>query len=196
MRGDIKEISEIILSSIKNKARIIDLGCGEGSLIKLLQRKNINVVGIDIDNKKIEKCIHQGLSVINYNINDGFLDYKDKSFDYVILNQTLQVVKNPVKILNEAVRIGKTVVVGFPNFAYYSIRFSLLLKGKMPVSKTLPYQWYDTPNIHLFTIKDFINICCKNKIKIIKKVYPKIKILSSIWPNLLSEQAIFLVEKK
>ena len=195
---------DIIKNLIEPTSKIIDLGCGDGSLMSILTKKQIKCVGIDINNKKIEKCIHKGLLAINYDVDSDLKDYGKNSFDYSILNQTMQAVKNPVKVLNEATRISKKTIVGFPNFAHYSVRFGLLFKGKMPKSKNLPFEWYNTPNIHLFTIKDFKNICKQNNIKIIKEIYynnytykyKKYKKDISFLPNLRAENAIFVVEKK
>ncbi|MAE43298.1 methionine biosynthesis protein MetW [Candidatus Woesearchaeota archaeon] len=191
----------LIRRYIKPNSKVLDLGCGNGELLLLLKReRQANVRGLDIKENKVAKCLEKGLSVLQLDINKDLHDYKDYSFDYVILNDTLQTVYSPIKVLNEAVRIGKKVIVTFPNFAHYSVRFYLLLNGKMPKTKALPYEWYNTPNIHFFTIKDFIEISRKNKLKIIdKKFYnkknsggtPKV-----FHPNLFAKNALFVMSKR
>lgn len=187
----IREIKRII----GKEKKILDLGCGQGNLMhKLKKRKNI-VHGIDIDEKSIIKALNKGLSVIQYNLDKGLLNYNDNSYDFVILKDTLQTVHRPAQVLKEATRVGKKVIVVFPNFAYYRIRLNFILKGIMPKSKILPYEWYDTPNIHLFTIKDFENLCKRNKFKIKKKIFHGSRKKRRFFPNFFSKDALYILKK-
>ena len=190
----------LILNQINRESKVIDLGCGNGELLSLLKnKKKITGRGIDIKEEKIVSCLEKGLSVLQLDIQNSLKDYKDRTFDYVILNDTLQTVQYPIKVLSEAVRIGRKVIVTFPNFAHYSIRYNFFLSGRMPKSKTLPYEWYNTPNIHLFTIKDFIELCRKNKFKIFKmRFYNKKNGKGNkvnFHPNLLAKEAMFVIER-
>ncbi len=192
LRKDYKIISKII----NPNSKVLDLGCSDGKLLKLLKKNSIVGTGIDFDYNKINKCIQNGISAIEDNIDTCLEHYPNKSFDYVILNNTLETVKHPIKVLKEATRISKNVIIGFPNFAYYPIRLFLLTHGQMPKSKSLPFEWYNTPNIHLFTIIDFEKLCRKNKFKITKKIYHNKKNSSLIGlnPNFFSENAIFIIK--
>ena len=152
MRYDLK----IIASWIKPGATVLGLGCGEGDLLYYLkQEKKVKETGIEIKENKVSLCIEKGLSVLQGDINKEILDYSDKSFDYCILSQTLQQVYNPEGLIKEMLRVGEKVIVSFPNFGHIKIRAQLLLAGKAPVSRELPYQWYDTPNIRVLTLEDF-----------------------------------------
>jgi methionine biosynthesis protein MetW len=158
---------EQIVSLIKSSSRVMDLGCGNGDLLKRLkQEKMAHVTGVDISEANIIECIKKGISVVHSDIDAGLKDFKDKTYDYVILSQTIQVVQKPLYVLKEMLRVGNTAIVSFPNFGYWKIRLRLFFKGKMPVTKSLPYEWYDTPNIHLATIKDMQSLCKKNNLKI------------------------------
>jgi methionine biosynthesis protein MetW len=191
----------LISRFVKPESKVIDLGCGDGELLFLLKKeKKVTAKGIDIKEEKIEKCLEKGLSVVQLDIEKGLKDYKNNTFEYVILNDTLQTVNHPIDVLNESVRIGKKVIITFPNFAHFSIRFSLLITGRMPKSKTLPYEWYNTPNIHLFTIKDFRDLCERNNFKIIKSLFFNSKngkgnIVNSR-PNFSAKNALFIITKK
>ncbi len=182
-RFDHKLISKIV------SGKVIDLGCGEGELIERLD----NCLGLDIDEEKVLICLEKGLSVIQSNIDEGLKNYSKNSFDYVVLCNSLQTVHYPIKVLREALRIGKKVVVTFPNFAHYKVRFGLFLTGRMPKSKDLPYEWYNTPNIHFFTIKDFEKLCLKNKFKIKKKVFYSDGKRRTFHPNFLAKNALYVV---
>jgi len=147
---------QIVASWIKERSRVLDLGCGNGDLLAwLIANKNIQGTGIEKDKVKVEYCISRGLSVLQGDFNEEVDDYPDKAFDYVILSQTLQQVYEPARLLYSLSRIGKRVVVSFPNFSHISIRLQLLFKGLAPKSEQLPYSWYDTPNIRVITLKDF-----------------------------------------
>jgi methionine biosynthesis protein MetW len=180
---------------------VLDLGCGDGALLQLLQKeKGIRGVGIEKDAQKVETCLAAGLSVFQDTLEASLADYPDKQFDYVILNQTLQALENPLHVLKAMQRVGKRVVVGFPNFGHWEVRFKLLLSGRMPSSGALPYAWYDTPNIHLFTIKDFQALC---EALGLKRRRFQFKLLGSYWSsdepwpgaaNWLATHALFELE--
>ena len=191
---------KIIADLLPNNSRVLDVGCGDGTLMKLLNsEKNIDVRGLELDEKNIEICISKGLSVIEGDAETELGQFPDKSFDYVILSQTLQAFYNPDKVLRELLRIGKSVIVSIPNFGYWKVRTSLLFFGKMPVTKTLPNKWYNTPNLHMCTIKDLFNYCDSQNI-IIKKVIglneDKISLINKNnleLKNFFSKVGIFLI---
>ena len=162
---------DLIESFIDNKKRILDVGCGEGDLIEQLQ-KNLNAKthGIEMNGEMTQKAIAKGLNVIQGDAENDLGQYSNQSFDYVILSQTLQAMMKPKQILTELLRIGSKAIVSFPNFGHWKIRSQLLLSGKMPVTESLPFAWYDTPNIHFFTIKDFQNLCEEMNIVIEKSI--------------------------
>lgn len=161
-----------IIEIVEENSKVLDLGCGDGSLLKMLQdKKNVSGKGIEIDQNCVIKSIQQGVSTIQGDIDDGLMQFSDNEYDYVILNSTLQSTEKPHFVIKEMLRVGKKVVVSFPNFGYWKVRFYLLLKGKMPMSKRLPFKWYDTPNIHLLTINDFFEYAKQNDIKILKSMY-------------------------
>ena len=146
----------IITNIIEENARVLDLGCGNGYLLKLLKdTKKVKGNGIEISQSEVIQCLEKGLSVIQGDIDEGLKQFSDKSYDYVVLNQTLQSTCNPHYVLEEMLRVGKKCIVSFPNFAYWRVRFNFFFSGNMPKSKVLPFEWYNTPNIHLLTIKDF-----------------------------------------
>ena len=193
---------EHIITLIPEGSRVLDLGCGNGELLDLIRReKRAQVNGIEIDLNNIIECIIKGIPVVHYDIDLGLTGYSDNSYDYVILSRTLQVVKKPLFVINEMLRVGKYGIVLSPNFGNARIRFRLLFHGKMPKSKTLPYEWYDTPNIHLFTIKDFRSLCKKNGIMINKEIWisnskARQSLLYKQFANILAGQGLFLISKK
>ena len=165
-----KKEFKVIADVLPNNTRVLDVGCGDGSLMNLLvKQKNIEVRGLELEKQNVQECIYKGLPVIQGNAETELYQFPDKSFDYVVLSQTLQAFYNPDKVLRELLRIGKSVVISIPNFGYWKVRTSLLFFGKMPVTKTLPNKWYDTPNLHMCSIKDLFSYCDKQNISI-KKV--------------------------
>jgi len=151
---------EIISDLLPNNSKVLDVGCGDGTLMKFLSKeKNIDVRGLELNEKNVETCISKGLSVIEGNAENELGQFPDKSFDYVILSQTLQAFYSPVTVLEHLLRIGKASIISVPNFGHWKVRTSLLFFGRMPVTKSLPHKWYDTPNLHMCTIKDFYELC-------------------------------------
>jgi methionine biosynthesis protein MetW len=185
---------------VEEKSRILVLGCGSGEFIKMLtDEKDAKAFGIDVDSDKVLKAISDGLSVIQGDINYDLSDYPEKSFDYVIAHDIIQIMKKPDQVIRQIISLGKKVIISFPNFAYFPLRLNILLLGRMPKTKILPYEWYDTPNIHLFTIKDFREFCRKEKLNIISEYYTGIgkrSIPKYCIPNLFAEFAYFLLSKK
>ncbi|MFA4859042.1 MAG: methionine biosynthesis protein MetW [Candidatus Margulisiibacteriota bacterium] len=195
----VKPDYDIIHKLVAPNARILDLGCGDGTLLEgLIKEKNARGLGIEISSDGVNRCLAKGLAVLQVDLDKGLADFADKSFDYVILNMTLQVVRNPLLVVREMVRVGKYAIVGFPNFGHYKLRLSFALGGRMPKSKTLPYEWYDTPNIRLMTVKNFREMCGKNNIRILREVYLS-EAGRNVPPqlaNLLAAEAVFLLEAK
>ena len=191
---------EIIADLLPGNCRVLDVGCGDGTLMKFLSdKKNIDVRGLELDERNIETCIGKGLSVIEGNAETELGQFPNKSFDYVILSQTLQAFYNPVSVLEHLLRIGKASIVSIPNFGYWKIRANLLFFGRMPETKSLPYKWYNTPNLHMCTIKDFYELCNLKNIHMKKVVGINNDQTSLInnnnikLKNLFSEVGIFLI---
>ena len=183
-----------ILEWIHQGASVLDLGCGDGELLALLVReKKVRAQGIEIDEQAIYQCVAKGLSVFHEDIDNGLSGYGDKTFDYVILNQSLQQVKKPDVVVKEALRVGREVIIGFPNFAHYSARLQIFFKGKTPITPSLPYEWHDTPNLHFLSISDFIEYCHRRNIKIEKSFFIGKHRMVRILPNLFALIGIFLV---
>tara|TARA_B100001540_G_C15678738_1_gene583797 strand:+ start:159 stop:755 length:597 start_codon:yes stop_codon:yes gene_type:complete len=198
MKKEFKIISDLILKD----SRVLDVGCGDGELMSFLY-KNItkDVRGIEISKQNVQKCISKGLTVIEGDAEKDLFQFPNSSFDIVILGQTLQAFFNPEKVLNELLRVGKKAIVTIPNFGHWKVRLDLLFKGTMPVTKSLPHQWHNTPNLHMCTIKDFSDFCDNKKIKFIKSLALNGERLLNISKtnlgkrNLFSEIGIFLIEK-
>jgi len=193
---------EIIASWIEEKSKVLGLGCGEGELLYFLKNeKNASITGIEIDESKVAACIEKGLSVLQGDINKEVSDYPYNSFDYVILSQTLQQIYNPLKLINSILNIGKKAVVSFPNFSHWMIRTQLMFLGWAPMSKQLPYEWYNTPNIRVITIKDFRKFTKKINIRIVKEAAintqndDKTGNIVKSFPNIRATYGIFLIEK-
>ncbi len=186
----------IILDWIENESYVLDLGCHEGELLSMIvKEKNARAHGIEIDEQAIYKCVELGLSVSHQDIDNGLSEYGDESFDYVILNQSIQQVKKPDVVLKEALRVGKEVIVGFPNFAHFRARFQIFFTGKTPVTPSLPYQWYETPNLHFLSISDFMDYCHKQNIRIKRTAFIGNTGITGIFPNLLAQTGLFLISK-
>ena len=198
MKNEFKVIADLI----EKEKMVLDVGCADGTLMKFLKdNKNINIRGLEISKEKVQECIAKGLTVIEGNAEKDLKQFPDKSFDYVILSQTLQAFLNPELVLNELLRVGKKAIITIPNFAYWRVRLHLLLKGTMPITKTLPDEWYNTPNLHMCTIKDFDHFVKSRNIKIFKSIALN-KINTSLIneknleiKNLSADLGIFLIEK-
>ncbi len=187
----------VILKWIAQGSSVLDLGCGVGGLLDLLVReRGVRAQGIEIDEQAIYQCVAKGLSVFHEDIDQGLSDYGDQSFDYVILNQSFQQVKSPDLVLKEALRVGREVIVGFPNFAHYQARLQIFFRGKTPVTPSLPYQWHDTPNLHFLSISDFIDYCRQRNIKLEKAAFVGKKRRIRILPNLFASTGIFLISNR
>lgn len=185
---------KIIYDIVESESRILDLGCGNGELLSLLAKeKSAKVQGIELSEEAIYKCVEKGLSVFHGDIDSGLSEYPDKSFDYVILNQSMQEVKKVDFVINEALRVGKKVIVGFPNFAYWRARLRLFLKGKTPITYSLPYRWYNTPNLHFLSISDFKEFCSEKGITTLNAYYLGRRGKVGIFPNLFALNAVFVI---
>ena len=193
-REDVRLDHRVIYKIVEPNSRVFDLGCGNCDLLYFLaSEKNAKVQGIELSEEAIYKCVEKWLSVFHSDIDSGLIEYPDKSFDYVILNQSMQEVKKVDFVLQEALRVGKKVIVGFPNFAYISARLRLFFQGKSPVTRSLPYHWYDTPNLHFLSIDDFKDFCAEKNIKILEAYHLGKKGLIRFWPNLFDLNTIFVV---
>ena len=187
-----KKEFKVIADLLPNNVRVLDVGCGDGSLMNLLiKEKNIEVRGLELVEENVKKCIYKGLSVIEGNAETELHQFPSQSFDFVILSQTLQAFYNPEKVLNDLLRIGKSVIISIPNFGYWRVRTSLLLFGKMPVTKTLPNTWYNTPNLHMCTIKDLFHFCLEKNIQIDKAIGVNENSTSEIKKNNLEIKNLF-----
>ena len=194
---------QVIADLIEKDKKVLDVGCADGTLMKFLKdNKNINIRGLEISKDKVQKCIAKGLTVIEGNAEKDLIQFPDKSFDYVILSQTLQAFLNPELVINELLRVGKKAIVTIPNFGFWKIRLHLLTKGTMPITKTLPDEWYNTPNLHMCTIKDFDYFVKSRNFKIFKSIALNNESVSSIndtnlgLKNLFADLGIFLIEKE
>jgi len=193
---------KIIADLLEENTRILDVGCDDGTLMEFLkQNKNVDIRGIEISKKKVQVCISKGLTVLEGNAEFDLKQFPENSFDYVILGQTLQAFVNPEIVIKELLRVGKKAIVTIPNFGHWRVRLNLLTKGTMPVTKTLPNDWYNTPNIHMCTIKDFVKFSKTINFKIYKSLALMNKNVSNInnsnlsFKNLFAELGIFLIEK-
>lgn len=194
----IKPAHDIIHELVKPGSKVLDLGCGDGALLEsLINEKKAQGLGLEINSEGINQCLQKGLPILQVDLDKGLADFANKSFDYVILNMTLQVVRHPLLVIQEMVRVGKKAIVGFPNFGHYRLRFGFSLTGRMPKSKTLPYEWYNTPNIRLMTVKDFKDMCKNNNIRILKEVYLSDSGISvpPLLANLFASEGVFLLEE-
>ncbi|MCV6604206.1 MAG: methionine biosynthesis protein MetW [Porticoccaceae bacterium] len=187
---------DILQHWVSPQSRVLDLGCGDGSLLKALkENQQIEGYGLEIDPHQISACVGNGVNVIEKNLDNGLVNFADKSFDTVIMTQALQVMRHPHLVLEEMLRVGKACIVTFPNFGNWRARCHLMFRGGMPVTKQLSYQWYDTPNIHFCTVADFESLCQQMGIRILDRQMaaernPE-KQLKGLWPNLFAETAIY-----
>ena len=198
MKNEFKVISDLI----EDNKKVLDVGCADGTLMQFLkENKNINVRGLEISKEKVQECIAKGLTVIEGNAEKDLKQFPDKSFDYVVLSQTLQAFLSPELVLDELLRVGKKAIVTIPNFGNWQVRLHLLFKGTMPITKSLPEQWHSTPNLHMCTIKDFVNFIKSKEIKMIKTLVLNNNNVSNITnnnlgtKNLFADLGIFLIEK-
>ena len=198
MKSEYKIISDII----EKNTRVLDVGCNDGTLMEFLKtNKNIDIRGIEISKEKVQICIAKGLTVIEGNAEFDLKQFPDDSFDYVVLGQTLQAFINPEVVIKELLRVGKKTVITIPNFGHWKVRFNLLIKGTMPITSSLPNNWYDTPNIHMCTIKDFfkfseiMNFKIYKSLALINKKVSNINSSNLYFKNLFGELGIFLIEK-
>ena len=198
MKKEFKIISDLI----ENNTRVLDVGCGDGTLMKYLKdEKNIDTRGLEISKNNVQNCTSRGLSVIEGNAEKDLHQFPNLSFDYVILSQTLQAFYNPEKVIDDLLKVANKAIVTIPNFGYWKVRMHLLFKGTMPITKTLPNEWYNTPNLHMCTIKDFFNFCSNKNIELYKSIALSSEKTSTInkknliIKNLYSELGIFLIKK-
>ncbi len=198
MKNEFKVISDLI----EDNKKVLDVGCADGTLMQFLkENKNINVRGLEISKEKVQECIAKGLTVIEGNAEKDLKQFPDKSFDYVVLSQTLQAFLSPELVLDELLRVGKKAIVTIPNFGNWKVRLHLLFKGTMPITKSLPEQWHSTPNLHMCTIKDFVDFIKSKEIKMIKTLVLNNNNVSNITnnnlgtKNLFADLGIFLIEK-
>ena len=197
-----KKEFQIISELIENNTKVLDVGCGDGTLMKHLKdKKNIDTRGLEISKNNVQNCISKGLSIIEGNAEKDLHQFPNLSFDFVVLSQTLQAFYNPEKVIEDLLRVANKAIVTIPNFGYWKVRLHLLLKGTMPITESLPNEWYDTPNLHMCSIKDFVNLCYKKNIELYKSIALNGEKTSLInknninIKNLSAELGIFLIKK-
>jgi len=193
----------VVAEMVANKSRVLDIGCGDGALLRLLsEERGVDARGIELSQKGVNDCVAKGLSVIQGDAETDLVDYPDDSFDYVILSQTLQATRNPKKVLEQMLRIGRCAIVSFPNFGHWRIRGQIVFGGRMPITENLPMAWYETPNIHFCTIRDFVALVDELDARIAKAVAldssgAPMRVSAPWWVwNLFGEQAVFLLDRQ
>ena len=180
-----------IAQCVRAGAHVLDLGCGDGTLLKYLrQARDVTGYGVDIDDRNVLTCVNNGVDVIQSDLERGLSEFEDGSFDYVILSQTLQAMRNTERIVREMLRVGRAGIVTFPNFGYWKNRLQVL-RGRMPVSDSLPFEWFDTPNVHLCTVDDFERFCGERGIHVVARTVLTAGREIRSWPNLLGELAVY-----
>ena len=193
---------QLIADMIEEDSRLLDVGCGDGALLAWLnRRKNVDGRGVELSMEGVRACVGNGLSVIQGNADTDLKDYPSDAFDYVVLSQTLQATRNPKAVIEEMIRIGRRSIVSFPNFGYWQGRLHLLLRGRMPTTRALPHEWFDTPNIHLCTIRDFYDLCVRSSVVVDRAVAfdsaarPLSFAADGVFANLFAAQALFVLRR-
>jgi methionine biosynthesis protein MetW len=192
-RSDYAIIGEIV----EPGAKVLDLGCGEGELLEwLAENKGVDARGVEISGTRVQRAIARGVSVYQGDIDQGLADYPDQAFDYVILSQTLQETRQPLRVLREMLRVGRRVIVAFPNFGHWRVRLSMLTTGRAPKTRLFPYDWYDSPNIHFLTLDDFEQLARQERLAIERRFFLAGRRTVEVLPNLRAEVAVFLVRRQ
>jgi methionine biosynthesis protein MetW len=191
-RSDYRIIGEIV----EPRTKVLDLGCGDGELLQwLAENKAVDARGVELSSSKVQRAIARGVSVYQGDIDEGLADYPDRAFDYIILSQTLQETHRPRKVLREMLRVGRRAIVAFPNFGHWSVRLSMLLSGGAPKTHLFPYDWFESPNIHILTVHDFEHLCALEGLKIERCYFLSGASKVTLFPNLFAEVAVYLVSR-
>lgn len=191
-RSDYAIISELV----EPESKVLDLGCGDGGLLAwLAENKGVTARGVEISPAMVQRCIAQGLSVYQGDIDSGLADYPDQCFDFVILSQTLQETRRPLEVLREMLRVGRRVIVAFPNFGHWTMRLSMLLTGRAPKTTLFPYEWYNSPNIHFLTVEDFEELAAAERLVVERRIFLSGRGSVRVLPNLRARVAVYLVRK-